>query len=556
MSERLLRWLVVATAIVITAAGSWVIGERLPINHFVFARLMALHDLPLIQPMILALLLAALPIRWPAWVTRIPTWLAENPAATAGVVALLLATGAQVIYRGSPLTMDEYSPWFQAHLFAQGRLTTVYDLDQLRRLFDPAYHGNFFVINWQTGEVASGYWPGMALLMTPFAAADLAWLCNPLLVALTLLALRSLGQSLTLSREETGYLLIFALASPAFSLNGISFYSMPAHLLMNTLFVICLADPKRRRPILAGVFGGLALTLHNPLPHLAFALPWLAWATIGQGLRRQEIARLVAGYLPPIVLLGGGWLLLAHNIRIGAEFAAAVPAEKVAAGLAARTSGLLSVFRWPDEQLLWFRAGGLIKLWMWAMPLLPLIALAIPWRSTGAVPRLLVASLLSSFVAYLFVPFSQGHGWGFRYLHGAWIAIPVMAVLALRDRRISDAMTSTLPTAWIAGALAFTPLHAWQIHDFISVHRQQMPGAVPTPKGYCDWIFHNRRGYFGIDLVQNAPGPGIHCRQVLLSEGRAADLAFAQDRAPGGEMIEDPIYGRTYRFPDRLVTNH
>lgn len=549
----------------LTAATGWLVSTRLPTNEYVFAHLMALHDLPLILPMLLAI--AVIALRWRvAWAAGLAEGVAAHSGAIALALGLALAASAAVFHHAAPLTMDEFSPWFQAHLFAQGRLSASYSPEWFAHLFDPTYHRSFFALNTRSGEIASAYWPGFALLLAPFAALDVPWLGNPLLVGASVLVVRRLAQELGFTRAEQGWTLLFMLASPAFTLNGMTFYSMPAHLLLNALFALCLLRPTSARAAAAGMLGGFALILHNPLPHLAFAAPWLVWAILLRGLSGRCVTFLLLGYLPFGAGIGLGWWSAMADLRAAlppeaiGEIGATVAAGREA-GWLTRLGRMFYAFAWPAELTLWFRAGGLAKLWMWAMPLLPLLACFAPLRRAPVGLRLIAASALSTLVAFLFVPYSQGHGWGFRYFHAVWFALPLLAVFALR--RWNAATRATLEprllVAVLLGLAVFTPWRAMQIRDFVAEHRSHFPVASsPAPDGYCDIVFHNRRGYFGVDLVQNRPDLGNLCSLVFLSRGREADQAFSERIAPGATEVpataESAIFGSIHRARRGAIT--
>jgi len=49
--------------------------------------------------------------------------------------------------------------------------------------------------------------------------------------------------------------------------------------------------------------------LHNPFPHLVFALPWIGWLMVRRDGRIRDLAWLVLGYAPVLAVLGAGWSL-------------------------------------------------------------------------------------------------------------------------------------------------------------------------------------------------------------------------------------------------------
>ena len=511
------------------------------------------HDKPVALLTALILALVFFPFRRYAWIESLLRWLAAHPVRVAVLMGLSLAFASYFIYQKWPVTMDEYSPWFQAHVFASGSLVAQYPLDTLNYLFEKSYHSNFFVINWETGKVASVYWPGFALLLTPFAFADVAWLCNPVLVALSVITLHRLAIRLGFSVEQQGWIILLAVASPAFTLNGISFYSMPAHLLLNSLFALCLVRPTPRRFFMAGLIGGFALCLHNPLPHLAFALPWLVWYAFYGEERLKRIALLLAGYLPFSLLLGLGWILLTRDVKSASHMQPLLDAAPVAAAqtkpFLASLAGYFQFFTLPDARILNMRIGGFFKLWLWAVPLLVILAIVAIRRAETIYLRLLAASAVSVFLAYFFIPFSQGHGWGYRYFHPAWFTLPFLAVVALRDRELGEAFSARLAVCALASLLLITPVRAWQMGTFVSGHVAQFPLAKEhRTNAECELVFHNLGGFYGVDMVENKPALKA-CQLIFISRGYERDMEFAELLAPGGHAVARDAYGWIYRYP-------
>src|SRR5262249_40893480 len=176
-----------------------------------------------------------------------------------------------------PIAQDEYAAWFQSRAFAAGRLTGQFPPDLLGHLIPPPYLNQFLYGSFKTGEVASAYWPGFALLLAPFSLIHAPWACNPLLASLALVLMARIATQLTGERRAGGWAMLLALASPGFTAMAITFFSMTAHLLFNLVFVWLLLERTRAHIFLAGLVGSFALLLPHPLPHTLFALPWLVW---------------------------------------------------------------------------------------------------------------------------------------------------------------------------------------------------------------------------------------------------------------------------------------
>jgi len=294
-------------------------------------------------------------------------WLGDHPGIVAAVTAVVLCAGTLVIYQNHPLSMDEYAPFFQSQAFAAGHLTGRFPTPLLDWLIPEHFQDFFLDVSHATGEVASGYWPSFALLLTPFTWLGIPWACNPVISALTLVAVHRLAYKIFGDRESAGLALLLTLASPVFFANGISYYSMPAHLLASTVYALLLVQPTDRKAFAAGVLGSVALTLHNPVPHMLFALPWLVW--IG---RRENglplLCWLSAGYLPLCLLLGVGWFwFTGHLMHEGMN----APGS---AGTADDLQRVSVAFGLPSPTILLASLIGLAKVWLWAVPGLLVLA--------------------------------------------------------------------------------------------------------------------------------------------------------------------------------------
>jgi hypothetical protein len=438
-------------------------------------------------------------------------WAGSRPLIIAVITGLLLALGTIVIYHDHPLSMDEYAAHFQSRIFAAGRLHGRFPVPPLDWLIPRGFQDYFLNVSPATGSVAETYWPGFALLLAPFTWAGVSWLCNPVISALTLLAVHRLALELFDDREAAGFALLLTIASPVIFANGISYYSMPAHLLANSVFALLLVHPTPPRATAAGVVGSLALVLHNPVPHMLFAAPWLVWiATRPRGMRL--LAALVAGYLPLCAVLGLGWFLYSgHLLHDGLD---SVAAPIVATD---RLQRMIEIFSLPSSTVVLARIIGIAKVWMWAVPGLLVLAAAGAVRGRQDVLcRLLTASALLTVIGYFFVPVDQGHGWGYRYFHSAWMALPLLATAALfrlarsskvarsPGRLFEDNETKDFVATCILLTLVFgVGFRAWQMEAFISRDVRQVPQYKGTERRVV--ILDGRASFYGADLVQNDP---------------------------------------------------
>jgi hypothetical protein len=473
--------------------------------------------------LLIALAAALVPGRYRA--TAGLQWLGSNPGWVAAASVVVLSGGAWMVYLHTPLSMDEYSAFFQSRVFAAGHIAGQFPPGLLDWLIPRAFQDYFLNVTRDDGLVTSAYWPSFALLLTPFTWLGIPWTCNPVISALTVIAVHRLALRIFADSEAAGMAVLLTVASPVFFADGISYYSMSAHLLANTLYALLLVAPTFRNAFAAGAIGSVALTLHNPVPHMLFALPWIVAL-----FRRPDGLRLgfslFAGYLPLCLVLGLGWFVLTSP----------------STGSIAHVS---TPFAWPTPSVLLARVIGIAKVWAWAVPGLVVLAVIGAWKWRRDEPcLLLMTSALLTLVGYVFVPFDQGHGWGYRYFHSAWIALPILATAAVTprparlasaaDRMASGAFEDIATRTFLVACALFsliagTGLRAVQIREFIAKHQSQMPAYSGTEHRVI--ILDTRRSFYGRDLVQNDPwlrGNVI----VMITHGQQADAAAMQENYP------------------------
>ena len=443
----------------------------------------------------------------PAPILRLIDVLAQHPYRVSLAGAALIALGAIVVYHDYPLSMDEYAAVFQARIFASGQLSAVVPHDLVDWLVVRGFNGSFLVASSETGRTIEHYWPGFALLLAPFEFLKAPWLCNASLAGLAMVLIHWITREITGDRRAAGWALLFTVASGAFVADGLSYYSMQAHLTANLAFVALLMKPTRYRAFGAGLVGSLALILHNPVPHSLFAAPWIVAMAMNRDQRRYLLP-LMLGYLPGVGI-GLAWLMFRSDV-------ASLPL-----GVSAAAGAASGIFAWPDTGLLNMRVAALAKMWLWAVPCLFVFALVGGLRHRdNRLARLLMQSAVLTFAGYLFVRFDQGHGWGYRYFHSAWGVIPILAGCAMTDRmEIGRRLVSFAGAAAILNLVVVMPFQLHEISEVISQHLAQLPPAKRP--GNNVYFIHPRGGFYVADLVQM--DPLLRDRDLLLVS-RGADL--------------------------------
>jgi hypothetical protein len=522
-----------------------------PYRYWVFEYFLRTQDVTG-SALLMVLVLAACFGRTQAPALAVVDLVARHPWRTAGAAFIVLCLGTLYVEHNHPLAQDEYAALFQSGAFAAGHLTGLFPPDLIGRLIPPFYVNQFLYGSFQTGQVASAYWPGFALLLTPFSLVRAPWACNPLLASLALVLMARIAVRLTGEPRAGGWAMLLALGSPSFTGMAITYFSMTAHLLLNLVFAWLLLERTAPRLVLAGLVGAFALILHNPLPHTLFALPWIASLALGAA-RYRNLAALAAAYLPLAAAIGFGWALLLSGIQGPQGYGLFPPDDdpfhRVANFFWEWHVKLRSALPLPETDVLSLRLAELARLWNWAVPGLPILA-AIGWwlgrRDRGVL--LLGLSMISTFLGYLLIGFTQGHGWGARYFHPAWGVLPVLAAAALvqlpaGSRR--EHLHGYVASLAILSLLCATLFRAVQINAYLEMHLANRPSAL---RGVSQIVFvaFDRPNYTA-DLVQNDP---FLRNKVwsMISYGRTSDHALIQSRFPNARLVSSDRRGEVWRL--------
>ena len=508
-------------------------------DYQIYYRLLFYNDFTNSLAMLGALLLAFALRPLHRFIERLADSITNRPITACIAAFSILAIASRVVYQGFPLAMDEYAPLLQARIFASGALAATYPPELMDRMVVPGFQGVFILVNHDTGQAASAYWPGLALLMTPFALFGGEWLLNPLMGAIGLWLIGDLAKQASGSDKAFGWAFLAALACPQYSINAMSYYAMSGLLTLNLLFLWLLLRPGWRSAMLAGLVGSVALVLHNPVPHALFAAPVFTWLLV-DGERRRRLIPLAAGYLPLTLLLCLGWPLLTSAMGLRLSGVMATNAGFFASWL----EKLQGIFFVPTLELLIVRSYAAWKALIWAAP--GILILALIAKPQTAIQRLLLAGFLVTFGFYFFFPYDQGHGWGYRYVHSAWGLVPVAAG-AFAARGITTLpQRSFIATAICAGLLA-TPIFMYTTRETIQTSIAQQP---PSPKDGRSVVFFSTEqpALYGFDLVRNYPEDRESITRML-SAGAEADRALIEKTFPGAILLNMDARGSSWSIP-------
>lgn len=398
----------------------------------------------------------ALAYRRPETATSAPRVPTSREVMAMGVgLVLLLWVGTYLVMWNYPVSRDELMANFDADILGRGLWAQPVSVEW--REFIPALVPNF--LRYVPGNVAliSAYLPGNAGLRAGVAlVADIA-LCGPVLTAVGLIALHRIARGLF--PESSGAVwvcLLTYLLSSQVLVNGMSSYAMPAHLTFNLVWLALFREDKAVAHLAAIGVGAYAIGLHQYAFHPLFAAAFIA--TLAWNRRWGWFAAYGLGYVLAIwawttVPL---WTLSTHQEVLAHTSTMAVEHPNVLVQILATVKAYAAF----EPVLLFY---NLTRFLVW-MPVftLPLALLAWPdiRRGTPLARPLLASIVATAFVVMAVMPY-QGHGWGYRYVHGLIGNIALLSGFGFqhwsasqpgRARMATAAMTATsllLVTPWL-----------------------------------------------------------------------------------------------------------
>ncbi len=418
----------------------------------------------------------------------------KTPAAPAGknhrmwlaLVALgvfaISGLGTDLVCHNYALSADEYLADFQAQIFLRGEISAEVP-PQWRpalRLITPTFVDYLP----QTHSWKATYLPVYAAMRALFQSVYLQAFLNPVLAVLTVLALYGVARNIWPNEKQNALVAVLLLAASAqFLVMAMTFYAMPAHLALNTIWLWFYSRPDRRRFYLAPIVGVLAIGLHQPIVHALFAAPFLL-RLVAQ--RRWRAATIFGG----IYLMGcTGWFAWRTHF-------------------AAPDDATGTLFRLFNPKMIVIQPMDLLLVLGWsclATPLLAALGLRRLFRQQPIVQDA-AWSCVATFGFYYFFLYDQGNGWGYRYFHGTLSCFILLAVAGWDSlgREIgAPAARRYLTAGVVASLLVALPLRCYQAESYIGPFARAAEAIHALP---AQLVGVNLLGtWYGADLIRNDP---------------------------------------------------
>lgn len=421
--------------------------------------------------------------------------------ALAALVFLCGAIGAQLVFDGYPLSRDEALAEFDAVIFRTGRL--IAPVAPEWRAFSQALAPRFMLPIADQMGFSSQYLPGNALLRAVVGLWADPNLTSPILLAIAVLAAYGVARRLWPDRRDAAIIAPLMIATSSQTLvTAMTSYAMTAHLALNLLWLWLFLRNDKIGHAGAILVGALACGLHQVVFHPLFAAPFILrlWRD------KRRVLAMVYGVSYAFICLF--WM---RYFQIALELQ----------GMASETTrgvGLLDFIDRAVEQILTGEKNSFAIMLMnvlrfvsWQNPLLlPLALLAYGQIRQGTgIARELAAGVALTLYAMIILMTYQGHGWGYRYLHGlignlallsayGWISVTAQA-----SATQTAACRSILTVSSLFAAFVLFPARATQAHDFAAPYARASAAIALARTDVV--VFDRSDMIFAEDLIRNDP---------------------------------------------------
>lgn len=349
----------------------------------------------------------------------------------------------------------------------------------------------------------------------------LGHLASPIMAGLSVLLTAAVAKKLVPdSRTAPIIAALFLATSSQLLITAMTPYAMSAHLFFNMLWVWLLLRNSLAASISAAVTAIVAMGLHQATFFPLFAAPFLLEAFL-TGRRKLAVAQ--------FVIIAAGFLAWA-NYDTFVQWVYSLPPEpggqESGAGMVA---DLVHRIQSQGVQRFGLMAANFLRLIVWQNPAVAPLAILGSWavfRQTGYLRAMLGGIVLTSLFMFIVIPF-QGHGWGYRYLHGCLGSIAILATFAF-SRLETNEMAGNWRFINIASAvfavLVLLPIHAFQAYALTEPYRR---ASAEIDRMNADVVVVDARKFvYAEDLVRN--DPYLRNTPIRLSRARLYDAQLAE----------------------------
>jgi len=379
------------------------------------------------------------------------------PLLAASGLLLVCYAGSKWLLCGYALSRDEAMAVFDSRIFGAGHL--VQPLPTLWQSHAAALNTMYMLSAAHPVAWVSAYLPMSAALRTLVGMFADPALTGPLMVGIGAILLWRCARLLWPDdREAAVVALLLYVTSAQVLFAGMTAFAMPAHLAFNLLWLWLFLLNRRIADLSALLVAFVATGLHQPLFHPLFAAPFLFILLRDRDWPR---AALYAIEYAAICLFWLEWPNWMQHLVTGAS-AVSAPAGTDYFSRLFLTLAKGDPDRWQDM------GANLLRFVAWQpLLLLPLMAAGLAAVRHERFAGALAAGVILTVLIMLVILPSQGHGFGYRYLHGLIGSSILLAVYGWRWLVAECTwFRPLLVRTSLAGLIVVLPLQAWMAHDF------------------------------------------------------------------------------------------
>ncbi len=424
------------------------------------------------------------------------------------ITLIITFTGTYFIFHNYALCMDEYAPEFQANIFISGKLAA--EVPKLWQGFANSLSPIFIVYNPILHNWYQGYLPVYAAIKTLFLSLGVASATNPVLAAFSVIFIGWTAKNIWPKEKNAPLLaMLLLLSSSQFLITSMTAYSMPAHLLLNIIWIYCYTKQQRYTDLILPIIGIMALGVHNPFVHGLFVAPFLL-----RILRERPWKYSL--YTCAVYLFGAlSWFSYWKYIT---------PHP------ALQSTSHTTLFSLPGTfQIFIIQPINFFLILSWqSLAIIFLAFLAIRnWRKLTPLHRDLFVGFVLTFGFYFFIAFNQGHGWGYRYIYGVLGNLILLAMAGWFELRNSIGAEKAVNFLIVALAFALFiqfPIRCVQAEAFVRPFACAMRYLQNRPESFI--LLDQTKVWYSQDFIRN--DPFLHRGPKFFSSRRLSNKQIAQ----------------------------
>ncbi|XUU59499.1 hypothetical protein ACRAQ6_07870 [Erythrobacter sp. HA6-11] len=431
------------------------------------------------------------------------------------VLCLALWAGTHWWMFDYPLTRDEHMAVFDAAIYADGKLAERLpeEWTGFAKALVPAFlqdtPGNVLLV--------SGYLPINSVMRGYFGKIADPALMNPLLVATSFVSLWWIARRVFADSAPAQWLVLLGyLLSAQILVNGMTTYAMTGHLAFNLLWLALFLKDRWWSHAFAMLIGLFAMGLHQFVFHPLFAGPFVLWLLIQK--RWLHVAAYGAAYLAGVAL----WMSWAGVVM---DWAGIVPEPGNDGGIAAfLTERIMPLLTQFDPLTIQYMMYNLVRGIGWnALFIVPFVIAAGPaMKRRDPIALALLGGIILTLIAMTVLLPYQGHGWGYRYVHGLLGSFCLLAAFGYRELAEADKKWADGAAVLLIAitALIALPANLWSARSFSKPYFEltEIVNAQTTEFVIVDDLVHRN----SVDQVRNradlANTPLVFARRWLTDE--------------------------------------